>query len=169
MGLLNIFRLSNFDFSIFNFEVRFFSVLKGLSKCSRISIFHSGEILTKHGHFLNISTYFVKGFLKSHIFQGRKASSTVSSETNRAEKIIPNIFIIAMQTKLKIRMVLSTQEKSLVSSHFKIQLPSDTAVLRVLPKTPWNLPMTKQLFEDYFQSWTEFLKICQTFIKNFKL
>ena len=111
MGLLNIFRLSNFDFSIFNFEVRFFSVLKGFSKCSRISIFlerfsyfmnfvylkfHSGEILTKHGHFLNISIYFVKGFLKSHIFQGRKASSTVSSETNRAEKIIPNIFIIAM-------------------------------------------------------------------------
>ena len=73
--------------------------------------FHLSGILTKLGHFLllkrkfyndlatkpsNASIYFVKSFLKSHSFQEARASSTVSSEANSADKIILNIFGVAM-------------------------------------------------------------------------
>ena len=69
--------------------------------------FHQSDILTKLGHFLllkrklfyspvtkhlNVSIYFLKNILKSHSFQETKASITVSSETNRANKINLNIF-----------------------------------------------------------------------------
>ena len=89
--------------------------------------FHLSGILTKPGHFLllkrkfsydpaikllNVSIYFVKRFLTSYSFQETRASSTVSSEINRAHTIILNISGVAMQTKLKSRMVHSIQEKS---------------------------------------------------------
>ena len=44
----------------------------------------------------NISTIFVKSFLKRHSFQETRATSTGFSETNRADKIILNIFGVAM-------------------------------------------------------------------------
>ena len=87
---------------------------------------HLSGILSKLGHFLLLkrkfsydpvtihsSIYFVKRFLKSESFQGLKASSTTSCETNRGDNIILNIFGVAMYSKLISRMVLSTQEKSL--------------------------------------------------------
>ena len=119
-------RFSSFDFSIFNYEVTFFSLLQGLSKCACVSIFFlmifliyehclsqvsSKWRLTKLGHFillkrkfshdpatkpLNGSIYFLKNILKFHNFQETRASSTVASETNRANKIILNIFGVAM-------------------------------------------------------------------------
>ena len=69
---------------------------------------------------LNVSIYFVKSFLKYHSFQETRASSTIYSETNRAEKIILNIFGVAILKKLKSHMVLGAQEKNLVSSHFEV-------------------------------------------------
>ena len=54
----------------------------------------------------------VKIFLKFLSLQETRASSTVSNETNVAIKIILNISGVAMQTKLKSLMALSTQEKS---------------------------------------------------------
>ena len=73
--------------------------------------FHLSSILTKLDHFMllkkNIlmisvtkpsifSIYFVKSFLKSHSFQETRASSTISSETNRADKIILIMFCVAV-------------------------------------------------------------------------
>ena len=73
--------------------------------------FHLSGILTKLDYFLvlktkfsndlamkllNVSIYFLKNILKSHSFQKARSSSTVSSETNRANKIILNIFGAAM-------------------------------------------------------------------------
>ena len=73
--------------------------------------FHLRGILTKLGHFQLIkrkftfnpaknpsivSIYFIKRFVKSHSFQETKASGTVSSEANRADKIILNICGIAV-------------------------------------------------------------------------
>ena len=75
------------------------------------SRFHLSGILTKLVHFLllkkknsynpsiksqGISIYFVKSFLKSHSLHETRASSTASSETNRADKMILNIFGVAM-------------------------------------------------------------------------
>ena len=73
---------------------------------------HLSGILNKLGHFLllkrinflmiprqnpsNISTIFVKSFLKRHSFRETRATSTGFSETNRADKIILNIFGVAM-------------------------------------------------------------------------
>ena len=80
--------------------------LKFRNKIGRFFIFFRFSnfgILTKLGHFLllnrtfsynptikpfNISIYIVKSFLKSNSFKEIRASSTVSSETNRADKII---------------------------------------------------------------------------------
>ena len=42
------------------------------------------------------SNYFVKSFLNSHSFQETRASSTIPCETNRADKIILNIFDVTM-------------------------------------------------------------------------
>ena len=69
---------------------------------------------------LNVSIYFVKSFLKYYGFQERRASSTVYSERNRADKIILNIFGVAILKKPKSHMVLSVQEKNLVSGHFEV-------------------------------------------------
>ena len=118
------FRFSNFDFSIFNFEFIFFSLFQGFSHAFLIfresfsyimnivyRRVHVSCILNKLGHFLflkeklssdpetkpsNVRINFVKSFLKSHSFQETRASSTVSCETNRADKIILNIFGAAM-------------------------------------------------------------------------
>ena len=69
-------------------------------------IVHLNGILNKLGHFLllkrkfpydlvtkplNVSIYFVKSFLKSHSFQETRETSTIFCETNRADKIIPNM------------------------------------------------------------------------------
>ena len=69
---------------------------------------------------LNVSIYFVKSFLKYYSFQETRASSTVYSETNRADKIILNIFGVAILKNPKSHMVLSVQEKNLVSGHFEV-------------------------------------------------
>ena len=73
--------------------------------------FHVSNILTKLCHILllqrklpydhatkplNVSIFFVKGFLKSHSFQETRVSSTVSTVRNRADKIILNIFGVAI-------------------------------------------------------------------------
>ena len=47
----NFFRFSNFDFSVFNFEVTFFSLLQGPSKCAYMSIF-LGMIFLIYEHYL---------------------------------------------------------------------------------------------------------------------
>ena len=99
--------------------------------------FYLSTILTIFGHFLlfkkvsydpvtkpsNVSIYFAKSFLKFRIFQETRASSIVSSETNRADKIILNVFGIAMYTKLKSCMVFSTQEKSLWAATLRYSCP----------------------------------------------
>ena len=65
------------------------------------------RILTKFAHFLLLKRKFSydpvtksstvdKSFLKFHSFQEARASSTISSETNKADKIILNIFGITM-------------------------------------------------------------------------
>ena len=118
------FRFFNFDFSIFKFEFIFFSLFQGFSHAFLIfresfsyimnivyRRVHLSCILNKLGHFLslkgklssdpetkpsNVRIDFVKSFLKSHSFQETRASSTVSCETNRADKIILNIFGAAM-------------------------------------------------------------------------
>ena len=94
--------------------------------------------ITKLGHFLlfkrklsydsmkrpsNVSIRFVKSFLKSYSFQETRASSTASSETNRTDKIILNIFGVAMKKKLKSRMVFSTQEKNSWSATLRYGCP----------------------------------------------
>ena len=115
---------------------------------------HLRSILSKLSHFLllkrkfffnsltkpsNIS--FVKHFLKSKSFQKTKASSTTTScETNRGHKIIPNIFSVAMYTRLISRMVLSTHEKSLSTATLRYSCS------RKLPKIPRKLLATQQLF-----------------------
>ena len=82
---------------------------------------HLSGILSKLGHFLLLkfsydpatkpsSIYFVKRFLKCWSFQEIKASSASSCEANRGDKIILNIFGVAMYTKLISGMVLSTQQ-----------------------------------------------------------
>ena len=75
--------------------------------------FHLSGILAELGYFLllkrnfshnsatkasNISIYFeiLKSFLKSQSFQEIRASSTVSSDTNRADKVILNVVGVAM-------------------------------------------------------------------------
>ena len=114
---------------------------------------HLSSILSKLSNFLllkrknffnslpkpsNIS--FVKRFLKSKSFQKTKASSTTSCETNRGHKIIPNIFSVAMYTRLISRMVLSTHEKSLSTATLRYSCS------RKLPKIPRKLLATQQLF-----------------------
>ena len=114
---------------------------------------HLSSILSKLSNFLllkrknffnslpkpsNIS--FVKRFLKSKSFQKTKASSTTSCETNRGHKIIPNIFSVAMYTRLISRMVLSTHEKSLSRATLRYSCS------RKLPKIPRKLLATQQLF-----------------------
>ena len=114
---------------------------------------HLSSILSKLSNFLllkrknffnslpkpsNIS--FVKRFLKSKSFQKTKASSTTSCETNRGHKIIPNIFSVAMYTRLISRMVLSTLEKSLSTATLRYSCS------RKLPKIPRKLLATQQLF-----------------------
>ena len=96
---------------------------------------HLSGTLSKPGHFLllkrkfsydpatkpsNIRIYFVKSFSKSHSLQETKASSTVSSETNRGDKIIVGVVIY---TKLIRRMVLSTQEKSSSTATLRYSCP----------------------------------------------
>ena len=62
---------------------------------------HLSRILTKLAHFLLLKRKFSydpvtksstvdKSFLKFHSFQEARASSTISSETNKADKIILN-------------------------------------------------------------------------------
>ena len=112
--------LSNFPFSIFNLTI----LLQGLWKWACISIFlerfpyfmnkfHLRDILTisaKLGHFLLVKRkfsddpttnsltlhLFCQKFLKSHNFQGRRVNSTVSSGTNREDKIIINLYSVSM-------------------------------------------------------------------------
>ena len=47
------FRFSNFDFSVFNFEVRFFSLLQGISKYACISNECIGMIFLFYEHCLS--------------------------------------------------------------------------------------------------------------------
>ena len=114
---------------------------------------HLSGILSKLGHFLLLkrkfsydpvtihsSIYFVKRFLKSESFQGLKASSTTSCETNRGDNIILNIFGVAMYSKLISRMVLSTRRKSSSTATLRYSCP------RRLPKFPKKLFTTQQLF-----------------------
>ena len=140
---LIFFRFSNFDFSIFNFKVTFlqfitrsYKVHMHLDFFGMIFLFceHCLSQILSMWHFnqtwsffvaekkifswsrkktLDVSIYFVKSFLNYQSFQETRASSTVSSETNRAVKIILNMSGVGMQVKLKSRMVLSTREKSL--------------------------------------------------------
>ena len=86
----------------------------------------------------------------SKISQFSRASSTVSTETNVTDKIILNIFGVAMQTKLKSLMVFCTQEKKLMSSHFEVQLSSDRAVPRYYQKFPQNYPRRTSFFKIAF-------------------
>ena len=99
--------------------------------------FYLSSILTIFGHSLsfkkisydpvtkpsNVIIYFVKSFLKFRIFQETRASSRDSSETNRVDKIILNIFGVAMYTKLKSCMFFSTQEKSLWAATLRYSCP----------------------------------------------
>ena len=121
--------------NIFYRRVHLSSILSKLSNfllLKRKNFFNS---LTKPS---NIS--FVKRFLKSKSFQKTKASSTTSCETNRGHKIIPNIFSVAMYTRLISRMVLSTHEKSLSTATLRYSCS------RKLPKIPRKLLATQQLF-----------------------
>ena len=115
---LNLFQIFQFWFQYFQFWSTFFSLLQGFSKCTCISnffchyfpivwtLFLAGFILswsnsiTLKEHFLmnpsHVNIYFVKSFLKSHSFQEARASWTNSCETNRADKIVLNIFGVAM-------------------------------------------------------------------------
>ena len=114
---------------------------------------HLSSILSKLSNFLLLKSKnffnslpkpstisFVKRFLKSKSFQKTKASSTTSCETNRGHKIIPNIFSVAMYTRLISRMVLSTHEKSLSTATLRYSCS------RKLPKIPRKLLATQQLF-----------------------
>ena len=130
--------------------------------------FHLSDILTKLGHFLllknffpydlgtkpsSVSIYFVKSFLKSHSFQETSASNTVSSEANRADKIILNTFGVAMYTKLKSRMVLNTQEKNLREATLRYSCPQIEFSLEITGdyrKFPENYPKCSNFFQNCF-------------------